>query len=599
MSVRSSRDLYFRLLGFVRPYWRVFGIAILGMVLSAASEPLFPALIKPLLDGSFVGRDPFYTLWIPVALVGVFVLRGILSFLTSYAMAWVSNKVVLDLRNAMFGRMLNLPTRYFDHQSSGALISKVAYDVNGVTGAATGVLAVLVEDSLKVVFLLAYLLYLNWKLTLIALCIIPCIAVVIRLFSKRLRSMSEESLKAMGRITHCLQEAVECHKVVKIFGGQSYEKRRFDRALQDLRGYSMRQTVAAAGTVPIVQLFAALALAIIISIALQQSANNQITVGDFMSFITAMLMLLQPMKHLADLNAPLQRGLASASSVFGLVDEEAETDEGTQMLGRAAGALTFDNVVLTYPGAMRPALNGVNIVIKPGETVALVGPSGGGKTTFVNLLPRFYTPTSGRILLDGVDLRDIKLGALRSNIALVSQDVALFNDTVEANIAYSSFGEVSREQVEAAATGAHAIDFIREMPQGFDTVVGENGVRLSGGQRQRIAIARALLKDAPLLILDEATSALDSESERHVQEALATLMKGRTTVVIAHRLSTIEHADRIVVLQRGAIMETGTHQELLLKDGLYARLYKIQFSLDDEARGRMISSQSVQAGTMA
>ena len=599
MSVRSSRDLYFRLLGFVRPYWRVFGIAILGMVLSAASEPLFPALIKPLLDGSFVARDPFYTLWIPVALVGVFVLRGILSFLTSYAMAWVSNKVVLDLRNAMFGRMLNLPTRYFDHQSSGALISKVAYDVNGVTGAATGVLAVLVEDSLKVVFLLAYLLYLNWKLTLIALCIIPCIAVVIRLFSKRLRSMSEESLKAMGRITHCLQEAVECHKVVKIFGGQSYEKRRFDRALQDLRGYSMRQTVAAAGTVPIVQLFAALALAIIISIALQQSANNQITVGDFMSFITAMLMLLQPMKHLADLNAPLQRGLASASSVFGLVDEEAETDEGTQMLGRAAGALTFDNVVLTYPGAMRPALNGVNIVIKPGETVALVGPSGGGKTTFVNLLPRFYTPTSGRILLDGVDLRDIKLGALRSNIALVSQDVALFNDTVEANIAYSSFGKVSREQVEAAAIGAHAIDFIKEMPQGFDTVVGENGVRLSGGQRQRIAIARALLKDAPLLILDEATSALDSESERHVQEALATLMKGRTTVVIAHRLSTIEHADRIVVLQRGAIMETGTHQELLLKDGLYARLYKIQFSLDDEARGRMISSQSVQAGTMA
>jgi subfamily B ATP-binding cassette protein MsbA len=495
--------------------------------------------------------------------------------------------------------MLNLPTRYFDHQSSGALISKVAYDVNGVTGAATGVLAVLVEDSLKVVFLLAYLLYLNWKLTLIALFIIPCIAIVIRLFSKRLRSMSEESLKAMGRITHCLQEAVECHKVVKIFGGQSYEKRRFDRALQDLRGYSMRQTVAAAGTVPIVQLFAALALAIIISIALQQSADNQITVGDFMSFITAMLMLLQPMKHLADLNAPLQRGLASASSVFGLIDEEPETDEGTQTPGRAAGALTFDNVVLTYPGAARPALNGVNIVIKPGETVALVGPSGGGKTTFVNLLPRFYSPTSGRILLDGVDLRDIKLGALRSNIALVSQDVALFNDTVEANIAYSVFGEVSRQQVEAAAEGAHALDFIREMPQGFDTVVGENGVRLSGGQRQRIAIARALLKDAPLLILDEATSALDSESERHVQEALATLMKGRTTVVIAHRLSTIEHADRIVVLQRGAIMETGSHHELLSKDGLYARLYKIQFSLDDEARGRMISSQSVQAGTVA
>lgn len=599
MSVRSSRDLYFRLLGFVRPYWRVFGIAIFGMILTAATEPLFPALIKPLLDGSFVGRDPFYSLWIPVALVGIFVLRGVLSFLTSYAMAWVSNKVVLDLRNEMFGRMLHLPTRYFDNQSSGALISKVAYDVNGVTGAATGVLAVLVEDSLKVVFLLAYLLYLNWKLTLIALIIVPCIALVIKLFSKRLRSMSEESLKAMGRITHCLQEAVECHKVVKIFGGQDYEKRRFDRALQELRGYSMRQTVAAAGTVPIVQLFAALALAIIISIALRQSADNQITVGDFMSFITAMLMLLAPMKHLADINAPLQRGLASAASVFGLVDEEAETDEGKQILGRASGALVFDKVLLTYPGATRPALAGVSIAIEPGETVALVGPSGGGKTTFVNLLPRFYTPNSGRILLDGTDLREIRLGSLRANIALVSQDVALFNDTVEANIAYSTFGQVSRAQVEAAAAGAHALDFIREMPQGFDTLVGENGVRLSGGQRQRIAIARALLKDAPLLILDEATSALDSESERHVQEALATLMRGRTTVVIAHRLSTIEHADRIVVLQRGAIVETGSHRELLAGGGLYARLYRIQFSLGDEARDRLVSNHALQAGSMA
>ena len=599
MSVRSSRDLYFRLLSYVRPYWRVFGIAILGMMLTAATEPLFPALIKPLLDGSFVARDPFYSFWIPVALVGIFVLRGLLSFLTSYSMAWVSNKVVLDLRNEMFGRMLHLPTKFFDSQSSGALISKVAYDVNGVTGAATGVLTVIVEDSLKVVFLLGYLMYLNWQLTMIALVIVPAIALVIRLFSKRLRSMSEESLKAMGRITHCLQEAVECHKVVKIFGGQAYEKRRFDRALQELRGYSMRQTVAAAGTVPIVQLFAALALAIIIGIAVRQSAANQLTVGDFMSFITAMLMLLTPMKHLADVNAPLQRGLASAASVFGLVDETPETDQGRHVLGRARGALQFDGVSYTYPGAARNALDRIDITIKPGETVALVGPSGGGKTTFVNLLPRFYSPTSGRVLLDGIDLRDITLGSLRSNIALVSQDVALFNDTVEANIAYSAFGKVTREQVEAAAAGAHALDFIREMPQGFDTVVGENGVRLSGGQRQRIAIARALLKDAPLLILDEATSALDSESERHVQEALAALMQGRTTVVIAHRLSTIEHADRILVLQRGSVIENGSHQELLAQDGLYARLYRIQFSLDDEPRERIPQGEGSKAGSMA
>jgi subfamily B ATP-binding cassette protein MsbA len=599
VSVRSSRDLYVRLLGYVRPYWRVFGIAILGMALTAATEPLFPALIKPLLDGSFVARDPFYSFWIPLALVGIFLLRGVLNFLSSYSMAWVSNKVVLDLRNAMFGRLLHLPTKYFDNQSSGALISKVAYDVNGVTSAATGVLAVMVEDSLKVLFLLAYLLYLNWRLTLIALIIIPGIALVIRVFSSRLRSMSDESLKAMGRITHCLQEAVECQKVVKIFGGQDYEKRRFDRALQELRGYSMRQTVAAAATVPIVQLFAALALAIIISIAVQQSAANQLTVGDFMSFITAMLMLLAPLKHLADVNAPLQRGLASASSVFGLIDEEPEIDQGKLNPGRASGALCFENVSFAYPGAARNALDRASITINPGETIALVGPSGGGKTTFVNLLPRFYSPTAGRVLLDGNDLRDITLGSLRANIALVSQDVALFNDTVEANIAYSAFGKVSRAQVEAAAAGAHALDFIREMPQGFDTMVGENGVRLSGGQRQRIAIARALLKDAPLLILDEATSALDSESERHVQEALAMLMRGRTTVVIAHRLSTIEHANRIVVLQRGAVVETGTHQELFERDGLYARLYRIQFSLDDDARDRAAPSEISQAGSMA
>jgi len=577
-SPTSSRVLYFRLLQYVRPYWRVFALSILAMVLTAATEPLFPALMKPLLDGSFVNKDTTNPYLIPVALIGIFIVRGALSYLGSYTLAWVSNRIVLDLRNAMFGRLLQLPVRYYDNQTSGALISKIAYDVNGVTSAATSVLTVLVRDTITVVGLLGWMFWLNWKLTLITFLIAPGIAIVIKVFSKRLRSMSVGSMKAMGDITHSLEESIGGHRVVKIFGGQAAEAERFNRANQALRGFNMRQTIAASATVPITQLFASLAVAIIISLAIQQSASGDFTVGSFVSFITAMLMLLTPLKHLADVNAPIQRGLASAESVFGLMDEEAEQDNGREEIARARGELHFDKVGLTYFGSTRPALNEISLDIAPGETVALVGASGGGKTSLVNLVPRFYQPTTGRILLDGHDLQDLKLASLRSNIALVSQDVVLFNDTVAGNIAYGTMRDASRAQIEDAARAAHALDFIREMPQGFDTLVGENGVRLSGGQRQRIAIARALLKDAPVLILDEATSALDSESERHVQAALATLMQGRTTIVIAHRLSTIERANRIVVLSRGRIAEIGDHAALLARDGLYARLYRIQFA---------------------
>jgi subfamily B ATP-binding cassette protein MsbA len=390
--------------------------------------------------------------------------------------------------------------------------------------------------------------------------------------------MSVQSMKAMGDVTHVLEESIECQKVVKIFGGQGFEARRFERANELMRGYNMRQTIAASVTGPMVQLFAAVAVAIIISVAIQQSADNRFTVGEFVSFITAMLMLLNPLKHLSDVNAPLQRGLASAESVFTLLDEPPEHDTGTVDVGRARGHIAYEGVAFAYPGATRDALEDIDLQVEPGQTVALVGPSGGGKSTLVNLLPRFYPPSRGRILLDGHDLGSIRLESLRRNIAMVSQDVVLFNDTVAANIAYGGMSGASTEAIERAAVMAHALDFIREMPEGFDTLVGENGVRLSGGQRQRLAIARAFLKDAPVLILDEATSSLDSESERHIQAALATLMQGRTTLVIAHRLSTIERADRIVVLSRGRMVEAGTHAELIGRDGLYARLHRIQFA---------------------
>ncbi len=578
----SSRELYLRLLGYVRPYWRVFVVSILTMALAAATDPVLPALMKPLLDGSFVERNQTHPYLVPLAIIGIFLVRGALGYLSSYTLAWVSNKVVLDMRNAMFERLLTLPTRYYDDRSSGVLISKVAYDVGGVTSAATTVLTVLVRDTLAVTGLLGWLLYLNWRLTLVTLVIAPGVAIVVKVFSKRMRRMSQEAQRAMGDVAHVLQETIDCHKEVKIFGGQDYEARRFDRSNQKQRGYNMRQMMAASATVPIVQIFASIAVAVIISIALQQSAANELSVGSFVSFITAMLMLLTPIKHLTEVNSPLQRGLAAAESVFELLDERAEEDTGRRALPRAQGRIEYERVSFAYPGSGREALDDVSVRIEPGETIALIGQSGGGKTTFVNLLPRFYEVSGGRILIDGIDTREITLASLRLNIALVSQDVALFNDTVAANIAYGRAGGASRAELEAATRAAHALDFIREMPQGFDTLIGENGVRLSGGQRQRLAIARALLKDAPILLLDEATSALDSESERHVQAALAELMRGRTTIVIAHRLSTIEHADRIVVLQRGRIVETGSHAELLARNGVYARLYRIQFALEQE-----------------
>ncbi|MEK6245825.1 MAG: lipid A export permease/ATP-binding protein MsbA [Pseudomonadota bacterium] len=582
MSATRDGALYFRLLSYVRPYAKAFGFAVLGMIAAAATEPLFPALMKPLLDGGFgPAKQPLYPpIVFAAVLVAIFVMRGIFTFTSAYFLAWVANRVVLDLRAAMFARLVRFPAKFFDDHSSGTVLSKIAYDVGGVTAAATTVLTVAVKDSIAVVGLLAWLFYLNWQLTLVALGVGPPIALFVRLLSRRLRSMAREAQHSMGDLAHVLEETIECHKVVKVFGGQAYESRRFERANQRLRGFNMRQTVPAALTTPVTHILAATALAIILYLAIEDSLAGRITVGEFASFFTAMLMLLAPLKHLTEINAPLQRGLAAAESVFELIDAPVEEDKGTQHLARARGEIEFQSVSLTYSTRTEPALSSVSFAVRPGETVALVGASGGGKTTLVNLLPRFYAPQSGRILLDGHDIQALNLESLRANLALVSQDVVLFNDTIRANIAYGGMGAALDQEVIAAAQAAHAMEFIREMPQGLDTLIGENGMRLSGGQRQRLAIARALLKNAPVLILDEATSALDSESERLVQDALETLMRGRTTIVIAHRLSTIERADRIVVLERGQITESGTHGELIARGGVYERLYRIQYAVE-------------------
>jgi len=576
--IQTSSQLYFRLLGYVKPYWRTFAISILGMAVTAATEPLLPALLKPMLDGTFIHKDDTVIRLVPLLILVIFFVRGVASFVGTYAIGWVGNKVVMDLREEMFNKLLTLPTHFYDDHATGNLISILTFNVNMVTNAATNVVTVSVRDSIVIVGLLGWLFYLNWKLTLLSLIMLPIIAVMLKILNSRLRNASRNTQQAMGDITQVIEESVAAHKVVKLFGGQTYEGKRFVEKANWVRRHIMKQSMAAAANVPIVQMIAAVALSIIVYIATVQSRSDETTVGGFLSFIAAMLMLTAPIKRLTGVSEHLQRGLAASESIFGLLDTPSEIDTGTVVMGRANGLIAYEHVSLSYQHDKRLALNDINLEIPAGQAVALVGASGSGKSTMANLVPRFYLPTGGRITLDGHDLADLTLSSLRANIALVSQEVVLFNDTVAANIAYGQMRKVPEAEIIQAAQAAHAMEFIREMPQGLNTLVGERGVKLSGGQRQRIAIARAILKNAPILILDEATSALDSESERHVQAALETLMQGRTSLVIAHRLSTIEKADRIVVLQKGEIVETGTHRELLAKNGVYAQLHRIQFS---------------------
>jgi subfamily B ATP-binding cassette protein MsbA len=577
MPSPAGRSLYFRLLQYVKPYRGRFAGGLLALAVVAACEPAMPALMKPMLDGTFVDKDPLLMTWIPALIVGLFLLRGVAGYISDYAVAWIGTRVVMDLRVAMFDRLLTLPTPFFDASVSGKLLSKVSFDVANVMTAATNALTTLVKESLVVAGLVGWLLWLNWKLTLVVLVVSPLVAFLVRKIARRLRGASRGAQAAMGGMVHVLDEAIGGHRVIKVYGGQAYETGRFRAAAGEVRHFLLRQAATTAAGMPIVQLVTACAVAVVIWIATGQAKSGELSVGSFVSYMVAMLMVMPPLRKLTSVTDSLQRGLAAAESVFELIDQSPESDPGQTPLARARGEVTLEGVTFAYAADGREALSGIDLHIAPGEMVALVGASGSGKTTLANLIPRFYRADSGSLRIDGIDVADLPLADLRRQIALVSQDVVLFNDTVAANIAYGGRRDATRAEIEAAGEAAYAAGFISQMSQGFDTLIGENGVRLSGGQRQRLAIARAILKDAPILILDEATSALDSESEKQVQAALEHLMRGRTTLVIAHRLSTIEKADRIIVMESGHVVESGKHDELIRRGGVYARLHALQF----------------------
>ncbi|VCU71165.1 Lipid A export ATP-binding/permease protein MsbA [Pigmentiphaga humi] len=581
-----NADLWRRVYTRVLKYWKALALAMLFLIGVAASQPLLAILMKPLLDGGFNGQNPDYVWMIPLAIIGIFLVRGVMNFLSDYLMAWSANHVLADLRIDMFDRLLRLPDAYFKRMGSSLLLNRFVSDAASVMQLATEVITVLVRETLIVVSLVCVLLYLSWQLTLIALIAFPLSTFIMRAIARRIRGINRETIVMNAELTRVVSEAIDGQRVIKLFSGYEHEEKRFFHISGRLRRFAMRNTVAGAASAPITQAISAVALAVVVATALGQSGANQITVGGFAAFVTAMIQMLDPLKRLANIASPMQRMLVAAESVFALMDELPESDTGTRTLPQPVrGHIEFEHVSHRFPEAGRDTLADISLEVAPGQTVAFIGRSGSGKTTLVSMLPRFTLPSAGTIRVDGVPVDELTLTSLRDSISLVSQDVVLFDDTIAANVGYGANSEPSEQAIRQALADANLLEFVDSLPQGIHSQVGENAARLSGGQRQRLAIARALIKDAPILILDEATSALDNESERQVQASLERLMAGRTTLVIAHRLSTVQNADRIVVLDQGHIVEQGHHADLLAADGLYAALYKMQFNEGAAAQG--------------
>ena len=587
----SSLAIYLRLLGYVRPYVGLFAISILGYILFASSQPMLAAVLKYFIDGLIDPQGAKFAMGsfqtglqmmhaVPLMIVFIALWQGIGAYLGNFYMARVSMGVVHDLRMALFDKLLALPDGYFDHNNSGHLISRITYNVQMVTGAATDAIKVVIREGLTIIFLFAYLLWSNWKLTLVMVAILPVIALMVVTASRKFRKQAKRIQVAMGDVTHVASETIHGHRVVRSFGGEPYERERFLGASLNNMAQGLRMIRTGAIYTPLLQLLVYSAMGVLFFLVLL--LRGDASPGDLMAYITAAGLLPKPMRQLSEVSSTIQKGVAAAESIFEQLDEMAEVDNGTVERARVSGRIEVRDLAFAYPGSEKNVLDGISFAVAPGQMVALVGRSGSGKSTLANLIPRFYHHATGQILIDGVDVEEYTLRNLRRHVSIVTQQVMLFNDTVTNNIAYGDLAGAPREVVERAAEAAYAKEFIDRLPQGFDTPVGENGVLLSGGQRQRLAIARALLKDAPILILDEATSALDTESERHIQAALDAAMHGRTTLVIAHRLSTIERADVIMVMDQGRIVESGSHVALLAQDGHYARLHAMQFMEPEE-----------------